>query len=309
MKRFSFLIVLVLVVTQFTYAQGKKEELWEIVLVKNENGQFYQYAPKKVKKPYRFLVIIHGMVGEKSTAKDAARNDIRSTRNISNPGKILKSYAKENGVILIVPIFDKYNYGSYEGPIGGYRGLAGRKIDADVFLNQIIDSYKKTLKGYKGKFSIIGHSAGGQFVGRYIAKYPERIIAASIIAPGTYLSFDEKVDYPYGLKKCCWLLDWKGMAKEDQKIMQYTPDKEKLKEMFKLRIRVIVGSKDTYKYSPYVGQVGLTRIDRGRGWVISAKEYAKSIGVNDNIKFIFLKGEGHRTPKLFASATKGMFRK
>jgi len=296
MKIFLFM-TLFLAITQFAYAQGKKEELGKIVLVKNENGQFYQYAPKIMKKPFRFLVLVHGCIGQKHTALKSAKSYI----------KIFKPYSERKGVILVAPVFDKHNYGSYEGPLGGYRGLAGRSIGADEFLNQIIDSYKKSLKGYDGRFAIIGHSAGGQFTGRYIAKYPERIVAASIIAPGTYLSFDEKVEYPYGLGRCYGYMPWKSM--KEKKIIDYTPDKEMLKEMFKLRIRVIVGSKDTYKYSPYVGQVGLTRIDRGRGWVIGAKKYAKSIGVNDNIKFVFLKGEGHGTPRLFSVAVRGIFKK
>ena len=119
--------------------------------------------------------------------------------------------------------------------------------------------------------------------------------------------FDEKVEYPNGLARCYGYLPWKGT--KEKKIIDYTPDKEKLKEMLQLPIRVIVGSKDTHKYGPLEGQIGKTRIERGRNWVANAKKYAKSIDVKDNIRFIFLKGEGHGTPKLFTEAVKGMFKK
>ena len=37
-----------------------------------------------------------------------------------------------------------------------------------------------------GKFMLYGHSAGGQFVSRYVVKHPDRIIAAVISAAGSF---------------------------------------------------------------------------------------------------------------------------
>lgn len=288
-------ILLFLTFSTTSFAQGRKDELGKIVLEKTDIGSYYQYAPKSMKKPFKFLVLIHGMVDQNFNAVYIAKSYI----------KIFQSYSDKNGVVLIVPAFDKYNYGSYEGPLGGYRGLIGRVVDADEFLNRIIDSYKKVLSGYDGRFAIIGHSAGGQFVGRYIAKHPERVIAASIIAPGTYMFFNDKAEYPWGIGRCYGYLEWNGSS--EKRIVDITPDKEKLKEMFQIPIKVIVGSKDIYKYDHLEGQIGLTRIERGRNWVEDAKKYAKSIGVKDDISFVLLNGEGHGTSKLFTEAVKDIF--
>jgi hypothetical protein len=242
------------------------------------------------------MVIAHGMVGESVQARVVAKYYVDK----------FKKYSEAYGVVIVVPIFDKKNYGSQIGPLGGYRGLIGRKYGADEFLNQIIDSYVDILKDYDGKFVLIGHSAGGQFVSRYIAKHPERIIHASIIAAGSYMYLDKEVEYPFGLKRCYGYIRWNDGEK---KIVDISLEEESLRKMVSLSIRVVVGEKDVYEYEETEGQMGVTRISRGMGWVNSVRGYAKSIGENSNIEFVLVKGAGHGSPELFSAAVRGCFNK
>ncbi len=89
-------------------------------------------------------------------------------------------------MILIAPAFAQSNFGPRRGPGGGYRGLFGREISADRFVNLIVDNYQTLLRGVERRIYLYGHSAGGQFVSRYTLMHPDKIVAAVISAAGTF---------------------------------------------------------------------------------------------------------------------------
>jgi len=295
MKITTFVMLFILF-NQILFAQDRKDELGKIVRKSIDSGSFYQYVPPKYKKPVEFIVFTHGSLrDEKQDASEVAEYYVKTLQPMVNLA----------GVILIVPIFDQYNYGGYSGPLGGYRGCEGRTIGADVFVNQIMDGYKEQIKSYDGKFHLMGHSAGGQFTCSYISKHPERIKTATLIAPGVFMFFDEKIPFPYGIGRGYWGMDWPG-AKETT--YDYTPDSNKLNMMVQLPILVVAGEKDISHKDSLDGQIGDTRLARAQSWVVELKKYAQKIGVESKVEFSLVKGAGHNDHSLFKTAWNRVFK-
>ena len=71
--------------------------------------------------------------------------------------------------------------------------MFGRLVGADEFVNEILTDYKNQFSDFDGRIYLYGHSAGGQFVSRYIVRHPAKVIAAVISAAGTYAFPDPKM--------------------------------------------------------------------------------------------------------------------
>ncbi|MCP4646054.1 MAG: hypothetical protein GY851_36760 [bacterium] len=116
----------------------------EAVAKKTPHGWYVQYIPYTAREPIRVLVSAHGTPGKGADLIKAF------TENPSRVAQHFMSVAHDQGLILVLPVFDTPNFGGYEGPMGGYRGLFGRHIRADAFVNEILDGYKETFPGYDG---------------------------------------------------------------------------------------------------------------------------------------------------------------
>ena len=172
-------------------AEAQADERSTILLKKLVHGEYVQYLPKHA--PKGILVIAHG-----------------STEGTEDVGKVAEKYlqrwmafAEEHRLVAVAPVFDA-NFGSWEKEsgirLGGYRGLAGKQIGADEFVHHIIGQYKHQVDG-DGRFYLYGHSAGGQFAGRYAIRHPDRLKATVLSAPGRYAFPDPGAPWPYGQKE------------------------------------------------------------------------------------------------------------
>ena len=99
-----------------------------------------------------------------------------------------EAWAEANGAILIAPAFDQSNFGSKDPDMvgGGYRGLFGRKIGADAWVLGLVDAYQGQYGGGDGRFCLYGHSAGGQFVARFVVTHPGRVKGAVMRTSGRH---------------------------------------------------------------------------------------------------------------------------
>src|SRR5690606_12839644 len=52
-----------------------------------------------------------------------------------------KPYADQHRMLVIAPVFDDERFGLLSQGYGGYRGLFGRHVGADVFVNRLVDRY------------------------------------------------------------------------------------------------------------------------------------------------------------------------
>ncbi len=95
-------------------------------LAKREDafGTFYAYVPTTVAEKPEILVLVHGTPPKDETAETNAHYYVSNWID----------FAEKHGYILIAPAFNQQDFSSRRGDhaLSGYRGLFGRKIDADV---------------------------------------------------------------------------------------------------------------------------------------------------------------------------------
>lgn len=153
-------------------------ERGQIVRKQISVGTFFQYVPRA--SPRGILVVAHGTTQAGDDVPALAEKFLtRWTK-----------FAEAQKLIILAPAFGD-DFGSIDGgqpgvPPGGYRGLFGKEIGADEFVERIVEPYGKLVPGASGRFYLYGHSAGGQFANRYCVRHPERVQGAVLSAPGRF---------------------------------------------------------------------------------------------------------------------------
>lgn len=105
------------------------------------------------------------------------------------------------GFVLIMPQFEDWSFGNDYDPsddAGGFRALLGANIDADEWVETIVDRYAEAGVG-DGRFHLFGHSAGGQFALRYFTQHPERLLEVILETPGQMVDGSSGATWPSGL--------------------------------------------------------------------------------------------------------------
>lgn len=264
-------------------------------LQSNQFGSFYQYIPGTVTQNSKILIIAHGTPGTAETALDSALTFINRWTDT----------AEQESVIVLAPVFDQTNFGGKSGGYGGYRGLYGRNIGADEFVHQIICSYAKFLPSHDGRFFLYGHSAGGQFVNRYLVKHPDRTIRSVISAAGRYAYPNPTVKWHYGMAPLIRTIEWENPS--EAQMVNITPDPNGWLEAAQLPVTVVVGDLDTEPQPSRPGQIGTTRIEIGQNWVNEMNTLASNNGVTGSVMFVLVTGVGHSSSGLTPASQAAMF--
>ena len=181
-------------------------------------------------------------------------------------------YAKERGFLLIVPEFSKkkfprdlsYNEGNTQDKDGR---LLSREQWSFSAIEPIFDAVKARTGNRAERYRLFGHSAGAQFVQRFIYFVPaarvERIVAANA---GWYMLPDLSVAFPYGLKGT-------------------TVTEADLRHALTLPMTVLLGTADTdlvlhsLRHTPEADAQGMYRLARGKYFHARAVEAAQKLGL------------------------------
>jgi pimeloyl-ACP methyl ester carboxylesterase len=256
------------------------EEVGKTVKKDARYGKYVQYVPTNLKSPTRLLVIAHGTPGgPDKTALGAATVFIRRWIDA----------AEEHGVILVSPAFDQPNFGGIAGPGGGYRGMWGREVNADVFVNTIVHKYTVAYPSYDGRFYLFGHSAGGQFASRYLVTHPDRVVGAVITAAGTFAYPDPDRGWTAGMGRYRRAELW-GRA------VDYQPDPAGWLKAATLPVTAIVGALDDAAHT-----------GGAANWVEQMNAYAEQHGKTGRVKLRLVPKIGHNSRKLTPAAIAAMF--
>jgi len=270
-------------------------EVGRIVLKSNRYGAYQQYVPLSAQPPKDLTVVVHGTLGKDTDGLVSSRAFIERW----------VSAAEEHGSIILAPAFDNENFGGTSGPGGGYRGLWGRHIGADEFVNRIVLSYSRDLPGLDGKFRLYGHSAGGQFACRYVVRHPHRIRSAVICAPGEYAFPDPNVKWKYGMAAMSRRMRWtKG---EPSKRVRVEPDPAGWKASSTLPIAVVVGARDDQPGNTIPGHPDGGRVTRARGWVRAMRTLAQENGLSPGVRLHVVPGVGHNSAELTPTSIRTLF--
>ena len=162
----------------------------EISGFQDRYGPYFLYRPTQLSDPPQTLVVIHGTPAVDQSAGETA---FYYAENWA-------PFAEENGWLLLVPAFNQADFSSRKGEITdaltGYRGLFGRQIPADDWVIRLLGLGRDALGLSEAPILIYGHSAGGQYVGRFLVAHPELVERAVISAAVTYPQPDPALSWP-----------------------------------------------------------------------------------------------------------------
>lgn len=264
-------------------AQTVRPVTGEPTLEKVELGTYWRYLPRSVSPRSHVLVICLGMLTEEHTGETSALVFL----------KVWLEFSNATGAVLVAPAFDDENFGAGKGcPHGwGYRGLYGRHVGADVFLNEVIDSLKVINPIYDGRFYMFGHSAGAQFASHYVVKHPSRVHSAAVSAPA-WLPFPTMEDnWPRGLKPRRSVRRWPGDSEDQEVLME--PDPKAFLAAAELPLLVTSGALDLEEIRHNPNQGGDTHVARAQAWAKAMNQYAAENDRKGNITCVIVPEVGH----------------
>jgi pimeloyl-ACP methyl ester carboxylesterase len=190
--------------------------------------------------------------------------------------------------------------------MSGYRGLFGREIPADEWVERLVEAHREAYHIKPTQFNIYGHSAGGQFVSRYLVTHPEDIRKAVITSAATYPQPQTDISWPFGMGE----LD-NGIMWDDGTITQVEihPDKGKWLAATKIPLTVIVGLNDSAELPSNLipGQKGVNRLEIARNWINDMKAFAETNGVDCNYQVEIIPGIGHSMIGLITYSQNGFY--
>jgi pimeloyl-ACP methyl ester carboxylesterase len=228
--------------------------------------------------PVRLLVLAHGYPWP-----DGSRSDSDLVGYAQAAVERWSAFAERHHAIIVAPAF-----GGREFPV--YREMRGRGIGPDEFVNLLADTAgREHIPGYAGRFSLHGHSAGGQFAARYLVTHPQRLDDVILSAPSTFPTPDPSIPWPNGM----------GPAATSE----FSPQAAGwLAAASDVRVAVLVGSRDTERRPSAPGQQGATRIERASAWVESMRRHAASSNKSASVRLITAEGLDHDEDGMAAPA-------
>jgi len=207
-------------------------------------------------------------------------------RNASEYRDQWHDLANEHDFLLLVPEFSKEDFPGPESyNLGNVFGGAGEITPESSWtysaIEAIFDDARTRFSMSAERYSIYGHSAGAQFVHRFIFHVPaarvNRIVSANA---GWYMMPDFETQYPYGLK---------GSA----------VDRNRLQNALQLPVTLLLGDRDTDPHHPSLRTApeamtqGEHRMARGVAFFEAAREAAAMLDVPFNWSLETVPGADH----------------
>lgn len=204
-----------------------------------------------------------------------------------------KDFAEHYGFIVLSPEFSKkhydinaYNYGNVSQKKDVFI-LNEKQLWTYNIIESIFDYFKEETGNLSERYDIWGHSAGGQFVERFLLCMPDaRVYRAVAANPGTWTMItDRDSSYPYS---------WPYSIKDTE----FDSDKY-LRPFFAREFYVTVGDKDIDTSSsdfpkyPEAMKQGPTRYARGKNFYKEAKSVALASGHPINWRLSIVRGASH----------------
>lgn len=203
-------------------------------------------------------------------------------RRGQDPRNAWRDFAEKYGFIVLSPEYSRayydnnaYNYGNVSQKSGEFIPRP-RELWTYMTIESIFDFFRDQTGNLSDRYDIWGHSAGGQFVQRFLLCMPEARVNRAVAANAGTWTFLE----PDGLK------DREGALFGWPYSVAGTPfaGKEYLEKFFAREFYVTLGdadidttSSDFPKY-PAAAAQGPTRYARGNNFYKSARERARALG-------------------------------
>jgi pimeloyl-ACP methyl ester carboxylesterase len=245
----------------------------QTINVANADMVVFTYRPTSCTNP-SLLMVFHGLHRNADRTRDDAR-----------------PLAERLCSIIVSPLFDKERFPTWRYQRGGV-------VDHNVvqppreWTGRIALSIADWVRKQEARpiaYSMIGHSAGGQFLSRLAAFVPNQAKRIVIANPSTYVFPTLSKRAPYGFGGV-----YSGKMGEAE-LRRY------LAEPLTIFLgQEDVGDEERSDSAQAVAQ-GETRYDRGRNFYKAGSELARARGWAFNWRLVELVGVGHNEKKMFAS--------
>jgi hypothetical protein len=211
-----------------------------------------------------------------------------NTRNASHYRDNWTDLSEKYGFLIVAPEFDladfpdtAYHRGNTHHNNGGQVVAIERRRWTYPIIDRIFAAVRRITGNRTETFSMFGHSAGGQFVHRYMTFTGGSKVDIAVAAnAGWYTMPDKAVKFPYGLG---------GTAVTDSE----------LRTSFGARMIVLLGERDilltrNVRQTPEANRQGRDRLARGRSYFETAKRAAARLNCAFNWRLETVPGVGHK---------------
>jgi alpha-beta hydrolase superfamily lysophospholipase len=210
-------------------------------------------------------------------------------------------HSKKYGFLLLVPEFSAADYPGEAYAQGNILDRTGKPVPREKWaftaVERLFDHAKKLTGSRAEKYHLYGHSAGGQFVHRFVLFMPEARYARAVAAnPGFYTFPTRDAAYPYGLKGT-------------HLTRPVSP------AVFGRDVVILLGEADTnredadLRKTPEADAQGLVRFERGKNYFKTAKRAAEEAKAPFLWRQVTVPGVGHSDAKMSAAAAAELFGK
>ncbi len=181
------------------------------------------------------------------------------------------------GIALVAPLFEEKRCRDYQR-----LGRSGKGPRADLAVTSILSEVRR-LTGWTGhKAMFFGHSAGAQFVQRFMFAHPQLVERAALSGAGWY-TFPRDEDFPLGIRPTPLL---PGIGFEPLRFLR-------------VPAAVFIGLEDTVRDDSLNRsrkidrQQGRTRLERARKWVRKMNATSQKLGLSSEVGLFEIEKIGH----------------
>lgn len=243
----------------------------------------WTYRPKQMTGNAPVLIVMHGLQRDGERYRDEWQR-----------------YAELNGALLLVPEFPAASFpGSRNYSAARPKAAAGEEdIAPKVYsaIEKIFDRAVSLAQLTTPHYRLYGHSAGAQFVHRFVMFNPHARVKVAVAAnAGWYMMPDFDVRFPYGLKGS-------GI------------DSGRLKEALAKKLVVLLGEKDTDPAHPSLNRragpmrQGKQRFERGQNFFRTASLAAAKLNTPFNWQLATVPNADHDNSKMAEPAARILLR-
>ena len=207
-----------------------------------------------------------------------------------------KALAEAHGFIAVVPYLSKHRFPGSDtynlGNVFAADTSKQRSSDRWTFslIEPLFDEVVKRVGGEQERYVLYGHSAGSQFVHRFMYYVPDSRASQFITAnAGWYTMPDFSIEYPYGLK---------GSGIEEDALPAILA-----KPLVLLQGRADTDANaDKLRKTPEAERQGPNRLARGLTMHRVAKSKAEQLGVEFNWQLLIVEGADHDNARMAPAA-------
>lgn len=209
----------------------------------------YLHKPETAGANSRIVFVMHGVNRDGDRYRDEWR-----------------ALADKHDLIIVVPTFgrtdfpttDSYNFGNVLNKDGRKNPQTKWSFSA---IEPLFDNIVCRIAGKQTGYALYGHSAGAQFVHRYVALADAPRMESAVAANSGWYTMPDDGAFPYG-----WGGDIAGLVSTEKALQR--------------RLTILLGTEDIDRQDPNLrineqaDKQGLTRFERGHGFLAAARKLA-----------------------------------